>query len=323
MKSMWIALLQLGLLLIVIGLLGYQLVSPQQNELENPEEIREFASTLRSRELYPQAIAAYQEYLGKAKLPPEKRANIHFTIAEIYRENLYDYESATAEYLRVKQLAPQGDLNLAASKNIVQSLERLKRSADAQRELDKTIRADADHSPDLDPGSVIATVGDRTVSLAELKNHYNLLPEQMQKQYEGKDGVTRLVREYVAQDLMLNGAKRSGYEQDSKVRETLAQVEKTLLIEKFYREEVQAKVQIQSGDLKLYYDAHKDQFKRKIKNPQTGAEEEVPAGFEEVAGAVEKAVRQEKEQLLYAEMIGRMLTAEKVKINEEHIPDHL
>ncbi|MBN2054015.1 hypothetical protein JW905_03795 [bacterium] len=311
---------QIVLSLVIIGLLAYPLVVSRP-AADNQEELREYASMLRSQELYQPALRAYEEYLRHTALPAARRATIHFTMGDICRENLHDYESAMAHYLKVRQLVPDGELRQDASRHIVSLLERMQRSKDAQRELDRVARAGTADEP-APANIVVARVGDRTIALQELSKAYAALPEAMRKEYEDAMGVQRFVREYVAQDLMYAAARRAGYEKDPEVRAGLAELEKSLMIRKYYAEQVQNSVMVTQADAKMYYDAHQERFKTEVKEPD-GSRRTVIPPFDAVADQAVRLVRMEKESAAFAEVMDRVMSAEKVEIYEDQLPARL
>ena len=94
---------------------------------DRAERTRELANVYAAEELYPQAIAAYERYLETEALDEKAEGNIAFKIADIYMNELRDYENAMAWYLRARQILPETSLGQEASKRIIECLERLER----------------------------------------------------------------------------------------------------------------------------------------------------------------------------------------------------
>jgi thioredoxin-like negative regulator of GroEL len=79
------------------------------------------------------------------------------------------------------------------------------------------------------------------------------------------------------------------------------------MIQKLVKEEIEDKINISDSDLKLYYQAHKEDFKEKE--------------FEEVKSQVEQRLMQEKQKEAFDKLVKRMMEAEKVEIFEEVFND--
>jgi len=114
-KGLWqhfisavILLLLISILILLIVQRGNKSYGPTNQHLVNQE--RDYTNILQGQGLYKKAIEAYRRYLTMGRLETDKQANIHYLIANIYREKLHDYEEAMAEYLRVKHLTPQSTL---------------------------------------------------------------------------------------------------------------------------------------------------------------------------------------------------------------------
>ena len=104
------------------------------NSGDSQTEIRKnLAGELRDNKLYTAAIEEFQKILVNENISVAEQANINYLIARIYFEDLQDYESAAAYYLRAKTLNPEATFAGDASRNLVTSLEKMGRMIDAKR----------------------------------------------------------------------------------------------------------------------------------------------------------------------------------------------
>ena len=85
------------------------------------------------------------------------------------------------------------------------------------------------------------------------------------------------------------------------------------IIQKLVSEEIADKVETTESDLRLYYDAHKDEFS------ETSEEGERLKGFEEVRPQVEYRLRAERQQERYRTLLDRLMKAEGVRIHQERL----
>ncbi|MCK5346772.1 MAG: hypothetical protein KAR20_25360, partial [Candidatus Heimdallarchaeota archaeon] len=130
MKSAYIWLVLL--ITIFITLLFYGCDKKNEPVLSADKKVN-LANTYYNSELFEAAIREYTEYLTQYEMDDNRRANTYYTIANIYFERLNDYNKALENYLRIKHLYPESNLQREVDKKIVNCLERLERSQDAQR----------------------------------------------------------------------------------------------------------------------------------------------------------------------------------------------
>ena len=74
------------------------------------DKIRSFANELYNRYLFKQAIEQYQFYLTHYPVDENEQANITFRIGNIYYEKLHDYESALAQFLKIRSIYPESKI---------------------------------------------------------------------------------------------------------------------------------------------------------------------------------------------------------------------
>ena len=136
-------------------------ISSQQN----------LASELLDNKLYQQAIAEYDKIIGSGKIDRKKESNLHYIVGNIYMNNLNDYQNAAARFVKAKVLSSDDDLLTKINKNLVVCFERMGRSLDAQRELDKMTLLE---KPDEEKGTriVVARIGKKEITMSSDGKHY-------------------------------------------------------------------------------------------------------------------------------------------------------
>jgi len=266
--------------------------------------IKDYAAELSQRGLYEQAARAYEQYLHTPGLSPKVKANVHYMIGDIYRENIYDYDSAIAHYLKVKYLDPDTELSDEIDRKVVECLEKSGRSVDAKREMDKIVSAE----PKDDGGEVVAEVSGEKITRDEFHRALARMgqqPENMTRQER-----TAMLESYIANRLMANAAERKGYAKDPEVLNQVEDARRAILAQKILREEIDANTQVDREKVRLYYDAHKDEFL-----DEEGEQEP----FEDVANQIFSKLYMEERQKATQAYIDRLLDAEKVKIYRDRI----
>lgn len=277
---------------------------------------RELANVLYNQQLYLQAIDEYKEYLHQYPLNEKDQANISYIIANIYYERLNDYENALGYYLRVKYLFPSSDLQKAVGKKIVECLERMKRSTDAQQVIEQTAALDESQKPNSKPGEVIAQIGDRKITSGDFQYELSRLPVYLRDQIKTPQQKVEFIKNYIVQELLYDSAKRKGLDKDKEVREGLRQAEKSLMSQKLLKQEIDNEVNLDkytNADVELYYKANKEKYAEKDKK---GKIKRIPS-FREVQQKVAQDFVQEKQQEAYQRLIDRLMKAQQVKIYED------
>jgi len=260
------------------------------------------ASELLDHKLYPQAIAEYDRIIRSGKIDRKKQANLNYIIANIYMDNLSDYQEAAARFVKAKVLSPDDELVKKINKNLVTCFERMGRSLDAQRELDKMTLLE---KPDEEKGTrkVVARIGKREITMADLENEIQKLRSSVSPEYRDKEKKLEFLRQWVAHELFYDAALRKGHDQDKDVIQGAFQMKKQLMINKLLEEEVPSDIQISDSEIKLYYDAHKDDFKDKR--------------VEDVRAQIESELIRQRQEEAYTKLLSRMMQAEQVKIYED------
>jgi tetratricopeptide (TPR) repeat protein len=260
------------------------------------------ASELLDNKLYLQAIAEYDKIIQSGKIDTKKQANLNYITGNIYMDNLSDYQEAAARFVKAKVLGPDDELVKKINKNLVTCFERMGRSLDAQRELDKMTLLE---KPEEEKGTrkVVARIGKREFTMADLENEIQKLRSSVAPEYKDKEKKLEFLKQWVAHELFYDAALRKGYDQDKDVIQGTFQMKKQLMINKLLEEEVPSDVQISDSEIKLYYDAHKDDFKERR--------------MEEVRTQIESELIRQRQEEAYMKLLSRMMQAEQVKIYED------
>jgi tetratricopeptide (TPR) repeat protein len=313
-----IFLLLIGILMLLI--LGKENQSSSSTSPQRVQEERDYATMLQGQGLYKQAIEAYRTYLASSNLDADKRAHIHYQMATLYREKLHDFAGAMAEYLRVKQLAPQSTLIPEINRRLVECLERMDRPLDAQRTLTDSTALKPRNEQKGEAVNVVAKIGDRLITLQDLHDEIQKLPAGMQAKYESPQSQLQFLQQYVARELLYDTALRRGFDQDPQVRENLDRLRKELMVQKLVSEEIQSRLQVTEPECRLYYEAHKAQYAGNEGRSAAGSGSSSGQDFTALRPRIEADLRKEKEQEAYQELMEKTLSAQA---HEVQIFDYL
>ena len=302
-------------LVMVIGFILLISCQSQSKPLLPAEKKRELANVFYNQQLYQQAVAEYIDYLNQYPIDDKEQANISYMIANIYYERLYDYENALAYYLRIKYFYPESNLQAEVGKKMVECLERLKRSTDAQQLVEQTAALDESQKPTSRPGEVIARIGDRQITTGDLQYELSRMPVYLRDQIQTPEQKVAFLKEYIVQELLFDSAKRKGLDNDQEVREGIRQAEKSLMAQKLLQQELEKESRLENytnADVELYFKANKDKYSEK---DDAGKVIRTPS-FGEVQERVAQDFIQQKQQEAYSSLVERLMKTKDVQIYE-------
>ncbi len=280
------------------------------------EKAREFADALYNRELFPQSIAEYENYLRTYPLDEEERANVSYIIANTYFERLQRYDDALAWYMRIKEYYPNSTLADEADKRIVESLERMQRTVDAQQAREEAAFLDPAKVRKKRPGVVVAKIGEREITSGDLehnmKQYFIALPPYIQSQIKDKTDRLEMLKGMIATELLYSSARRKGLDRDPEIVEGAFQAKKALMVHKLLQQELSSNLSLTDEDLRAFFRENRDRYAA----ADTLA---APPRFEEVRSQVTQDYIVSKQRAAYERLLQRLMHAQAVKIFEDKL----
>ena len=299
-------------LLVIISLLS---CSDKDANLISEEKKLSLANNFYNNQLYEAAIQEYLEYVKNYDVDNNRKANSIYTIADIYFERLHDYQKALEYYFRVKYLYPESNLQAEVGKKIVNCLERLERSQDAQRVLNKETSLFEDESQESKPGEVLCTIGDKKITQGDLDFEINEMPPYMQNQFSTKEQKLEFLKQKILQELLYDSAKRKGLDKDKDILEGTFRAKKGLMAQKVFNEELQKMIDVSEEDVELYFKANKDKYAEKDENGKIKRQKT----FQEAGQLAANDLMREKQEKAQTQLFERLMKAQNVKIFESKI----
>lgn len=108
---------------------------------------------------------------------------------------------------------------------------------------------------------VVAVVNGRRITLAELEEQLGQAPPAVRLQI--RKNTEQFLDGVVQSELLYQEALRRRLESVPEVDKRIALAKRRILIEEFVRREVQRSVQVSDGDLRAFFGANRDRFRRK------------------------------------------------------------
>lgn len=257
---------------------------------------REVGNQLESSGILEESIEFYE----KSQQSNEKDPQLIFRLAQLY-DQTGNLEKALSRFILAKQLAQKNPSKNASiidesSKEIVALLEKLRKYSAAKRELQTSTSLEAGVDASSKGGVVVATINEKKIYLHDFEKFYDELPAEKDKE-KNKPG---FLQKYIADEILMEKAKRMKLEKDPKLIVELENIKKQLFIQKIMEKELGEISKIDKVDLKNYYTAHVDKYEKKP--------------YEQVEEKVKLDYQQEKLQGAYSKMMEEMLKTEKVQI---------
>jgi peptidyl-prolyl cis-trans isomerase C len=242
----------------------------------------DYANILLAKGLQLQAASVLEKYIETANTNKQEIAKVCYRLGSIYMD-LYKYEQALAFFYRSEMLDKKADFTQEMNQKIVEALENLGLSSQAQYELAKRVSlGDASTKS----GEIVARIGKRDITQTEIDRALTAVPEWMRKELE--QGAQRLefIRNYVATEVLYEKAKRLGIDKKAQIRQRLENTKKQLVVQNYLSKEIEKKLKIDPQDLENYYKANKDKYtepaKIKVRYAEFGEDSEKEKALKEL-----------------------------------------
>jgi peptidyl-prolyl cis-trans isomerase C len=260
MKRTWGIALQAATLVVCVAILGVAIRSSRapSGVSERIDERITLASAMLNEGLPAEAVAEYQAALDLSRGDPIRKANICYLIGRTYFDSLKDYEKALGYFARAKHYNPNHPDRANMEKMSVECLERLGRSLDARNRITRATALRPNELPTS--GTVVARIGDRAITINEIDATIRELPPNVQKRFAEPKEKARFLEQYVARQLLVEAAKRSGLDRDPAVLREADQARDSILAGAYLEREVGSAGNVTPEEIKLYYNEHRDEF---------------------------------------------------------------
>ena len=280
------------------------------------KKLEELALKLENQKLPGAAARAWTEYLGSSRPGGEEAARIWFRIGKLYQEG-GDSERALEAYYRSEAIAKLDELEPEISKRTSECLEALGKFAALNYELEeRTAYAKSDSAGGRD---VLAEIGNWKITRADLdvmieaeidaqlgQLAASLTPDERRAQNQKlldevlKQGERdKWLQRFIAEEMLYRRAREEKLADDPEFRALTRNLERKILAQRLLDGEFAKRVSIAPDELKMYYEGHKDSFKK------DGAQRSFDEARDEVYAAVRMQKEIEIQQQILAELKDR------------------
>ncbi len=261
-------------------------------------KVEKAAAELMEKKLYLPAAGTYEKLLILGNLSGKEEARIRYLLGDLYMTRIGDYETAAAHLLTSRVLDASPEYEKERAEKIVFALERSGRSELAKREGGYAAPTGA-----ADTSRVLAAVGDRKITRAELEKEFSAAPPEVQATYAGPEGLNRFLEQYVGIELLYQSALRRGFDKDPNFPQLMERARKEALVQRVLNEDIGRNMTVTPAEVNRFYNENKAAF-----GGRPLAEVSQQAAF---------LLRQRKEQEGYKDLVSRLGKTEKVQFFDE------
>lgn len=112
---------------------------------------------------------------------------------------------------------------------------------------------------------VVARVGSVNITEAQLKERLAELPEFAQRQFSGPQGSIEFLNNLVEEEVLYQAARQAGFEKDPEILSMLEAMKRRSMIQAYYRDEIEGKVEIPEEEIVAYYNEHEEVFRQRAR----------------------------------------------------------
>lgn len=240
------------------------------------DQVKDLASKLAQRDLYQQAAAAWQDYLGRTSLPGPEQARIQFQIGTLLEKGGL-YADAIEHYYRSETAGAVKELQSDLNAHLKECFEKLgKFSALRYEVMDRT---------SLNPsqpagGKVVAEIGAEKITEAQLDAKIEesienqlasmkafMTPEQVNEQKkraleQSRDPKAKqeFLQGWLAQEILYRQALQDKLSDKPEVQRVVHDLTRQALSQQLMNEQLASKIHVTDSDLQTYYAANKDKY---------------------------------------------------------------
>jgi len=240
------------------------------------DRVKDLVSKLAQRNLYPQAAAAWQDYLARADLAGPEQARIQFQIGTLLEKGGL-YADAIEHYYRSEAVGEVKDLGPQINAHVKECFERLGKFSALRYELMDRTSLDAAQPAG---GKVVAEIGPEKITEAQLDARIEesigdqlapmkafMTPEQVADQKkraleQARDPKAKqeFLQGWLAQEILYRQALQDKLSDRPEVQRVVHELTRQALSQQLMNEQLAAKIHVTDSDLQTYYAANKDKY---------------------------------------------------------------
>jgi len=241
----------------------------------SPDACKDLALKLEKQGLHDQAIETWREYLLLADISPEKRAKVWYRVGKLHQD-AGRYDKALFAFYRSESFAGVAELEPEINRRIQECLEAAGKFAALRYELADRVGMEKGAAGE----EVLAEIGANKITKAEMDRRIEeqierqitsfapFMPEDerknrkeaMLKHFSSAQARLHALNQFVLEEILFRKAREEKLTDDQTVRAILRDAERGILAQQVLEREMAGNIKITPGDLKTYYEAHKQDY---------------------------------------------------------------
>jgi len=296
-----IVILNLVVSLFAVSLILWLWLKPGSFGRAAAEEHISRAAAFEASSLFKAAALEYQRAAENSR--GQQAFNYWLKAGDLCYEKAMDYQCAGESYLSAKA-SGRFKLGPDTATRLVNSLKNLGRSAEAQAWLNDLTAL----NPKPGEGAtVVARIGEKELTLAELKAAFADEPSEVKKNFAGANSLRSYLNYYLFSRLLYQAALDQGM-LDEEASQALERFKEKYLSDRFYRKNFMSRIELSDRELKDYYDRHPAEFKDDKGNLKK---------FDEVRSEIETKLKRARAQELNELWLREQTEKRGIIIHEE------
>ena len=249
--------------------------APSTSGQLSPDACKDLALKLEKQGLHDQAIETWREYLLLADISAEKRAKVWYRVGKLHQD-AGRYEKALFAFYRSESFVRVAELETEINRRIEECLEAAGKFAALRYELVDRVGMEKGAAGD----EVLAEIGANKITKAEIDRRIEeqierqitsfapFMPEDerknrkeaLLKHFSSAQARLHALNQLVLEEILFRKAREEKLTDDQTVRAILRDTERSILAQQVLERELAGNIKITPGDLKIYYEAHKQEY---------------------------------------------------------------
>lgn len=256
------------ILAVLVGALNYYKISAYEGRVEKKvENAREVAGLLASEKLYSEAAAYIESYLKQQYPSPSELEPTMMYLADLYMDNINDYEKAMANYLKLLHKFPDTKYKNDVQRRIIECKSRLGRRLEAMHDLENYKAKNSPGASSTKSSAtsenevVVAKIGSEKITMREYLGSLDETLKGAGVDVADVEQRIKLLKTIIVKKVLKKIAISNRFDSDREILKIVENEKERLMIEKLLERDVTSKVEVDEMAMKLYYDAHKNQMR--------------------------------------------------------------
>ncbi len=172
----------------------------------------------------------------------------------------------------------------------------------------------ANKTNSADNSTVLATVGNKKITIAMYEEELNALPPQVRQYFLRQGGSQAFLNEIINKELLYQEALKEGIDRDKGLKKAVEDYRKITMVKMLLQKKIETAPVVSDADVKNYYDSHREDFK--VKGPG-GKKKVVP--FTAIKALIRQHLIEAKQEQAFTDYVNNLKKATQININTQAV----